>query len=193
MTDTLFPRLLRALDLVVIERQPNAQFHLLTPTPAWLARAFDEAAPGARQTLDGAFPFLDDVVHQAMGAWQAGPHASLVFGPFSATVDGDELLLRATALTIDGRTLLVIDRLLGAADTRPALQKARERMLESEGLVRRVTELHAPAAAVDRAIAALAETTLSAEQQTLAEAVRDASARLQAALAGLPAVPGRGK
>jgi hypothetical protein len=191
VTDSLFPRLIRALDLAVIERQPNGQFQLLTPAPPWLEKAFDRAPAGGRATLDGAFPFLEDVVHQALGAWQAGPHASMVFGPFSATVEGDELLLRATALTIDGRTLLVIDRLIGAADTRPLLQKARERMLESESLVRAVTALHAPVAAVDRTATALTGSALSADQRALADALGRAVGELKSAVARLPAPPSR--
>ena len=190
MTDTLLPQLFRALDLVVIERQPNGAFHLLTPAPVWLQRAFDAAPAGASQTLTGAFTFLADVVQQALGAWPAGPHASMVFGPFAATVSGDDLLLRATALTIDKRMLLVLDRLVGAADARPMLQKAREHLLENEQLVRKVEALHEPAAALDRAVAEMVGMA-SAEQQPIADALRDASAGLRAALVGLPAPPPR--
>ena len=188
MTDTVLQQLLRALDLVVIERLPNGSFHLVTPAPGWLDRAFDAAAPGGRRTLEGAFPFLDDVIHQAIGAWQAGPHASIVCGPFAATVDGDELLLRATALTIDGRTLLVIDRLLGTADARPMLQKARERMLEGEALTRRVAALHALAADVNRAVSAMAAASVPV---TLIDPLNAANERLQSALRGLPTPPER--
>ena len=188
MTDTLLPQLFRALDLVVVERQPNGAFHLLTPAPVWLERAFDAAPAGTSQTLTGAFTFLDDVVQQALGAWHAGPHASMVFGPFAATVSGDDLLLRATALTIDRRMLLVLDRLVGAADARPMLQKAREHLLENEQLVRNVQGLHEPASALDRAVADMVAAA-SPDQQPFADALRDANARLHTAMVGLPVPP----
>lgn len=185
MADGVLPHLLRALDVVVIERQPNHTFYPVTPAPTWFARAFGEAPVGAQHTLAGAFPFLDDFVQQALGAWTAGPHASIVSGPFAVDVSGEELLLRATALTVDGRTLLVLERLTGAADARPVLQRARERMLESETLTRRVETLHAPASLIGRTVGELAATALSAEQTRMVDDLRAASARLDDALAGM--------
>lgn len=190
MTDTL-SQLFRALNLGVIERLPNGWFHLLTVPPAWLEKALDEAPPGGRDSIDAAFPFLEDVIHQAIGAWGAGPHASIVCGPFAATVGGDDLLLRATALTVDGRTLLVLERLLGSADSRPMLQKAREHLLEHEQLVRQVTTLHAPVAAIERAVAQLAATTVSPEQARAMTALGEAQAALKTAMTGLPTPPTR--
>ena len=72
MTETLFPHLFRALDLVIVERLSDGLFHMLTPAPAWLDRAFDAAPAGSRDSIDGAFPFLEDVVHQARAAWSDG-------------------------------------------------------------------------------------------------------------------------
>ncbi len=193
MADALLQQLYAELDLVVIERQPNHTFFPLTAGPSWFTRAFDGAAVGERNTLSGAFPFLDDFVQHALGAWEAGPHASLVSGPFAVDVDGEELLLRATALTVAGRTLLVLERLKGAADTRPMLQKARARMLEGEALTRQVTTLHAPAAAIERAMGELRGTTLSADQHRLVDEISTAAARLRDALATLPAPPARAR
>ena len=51
---------------------------------------------------------------------------TLESGPFVATVGGEDILLRASAITLAGRMLLVIEKLTGDADTRPMLQKARE-------------------------------------------------------------------
>jgi len=189
LNDTVLPELFRALNLVVIEREPNSTFYMVTPAPAWLSGAFDAAPVGERHTLSGAFPFLDDFLQQASGAWKAGPHASIVSGPFSATVDGDDLLLRASALTIDGHALLVIERLIGAADTRPMLQKARQHMLDAEQLTRNVAKLHAPTAAVAAAVGELNAGDLSPQQRTIAETLTDACRQLTAAMAGLPEPP----
>jgi hypothetical protein len=190
VTDTLFAHLFQALDLAIVERLSDGLFQLLTPAPVWLERAFEAAPAGARASVDGAFPFLEDVVHQARSAWRtdATPQS---FGPFAAPVGDEELLVRATALNVDGRTLLVIERLQGVADARPMLQKARERMLEGEALVKQVHALHPPAVAIDKAIASLRGAPLSADQRTLVTALYDANERLRDALAKLPAPPTR--
>ncbi|HUL74654.1 MAG TPA: hypothetical protein VLT86_16205 [Vicinamibacterales bacterium] len=190
MTDTLFGHLFRALDLAIVERLSDGLFQLLTPAPVWLEQAFEAAPAGARASVDGAFPFLEDVVHQARAAWRPdGTPQS--FGPFAAPVGDEELLLRATALNVEGRTLLVLERLQGVADARPMLQKARERMLEGEDLVRRVHALHPPAVAIDRTIASLRAAALPADQQALVTALYEANERLRDALGRLPAPPVR--
>ena len=185
MTDTLLADLFRALDLAVVERLSDGLFQLVTPAPSWLERAFEAAPAGARASIDGAFPFLEDVVHQARAAWATGA-APQAFGPFAAAVDDDELLLRATALVVDARTLLVIERLTGAADARPMLQKARERMLEGEQIVRGVHALHPPARDINKAIASLRAASLTPEQQALVQTLHQANERLRDALAKLP-------
>jgi hypothetical protein len=191
MSDAVLADLFPALNLAVIERQANHAFLFVTPPPAWLTAAFEAAAPGERNTLAGAFPFLDDFLHQADGAWNAGPQASIVSGPFAASVDGDELLLRATALSIGGRALLVLERLMGAADTRPMLQKARQHMLEGEQLARQATKVHVPAAALADAIARLLDTPLSADQRAIVDRMTTANDALASAIAGLPTPPAR--
>jgi hypothetical protein len=173
VTETLFPHLFRALDLAIIERLSDGLFHA-DARAAWLDRAFDAAPAGARDSIDGAFPFLEDVVHQARAAWKTDdtPQA---YGPFTVSVGDQELLLRATALVVDGRTLLVIERLQGVADARPMLQKARERMLEGEQLVRQVHALHPPAREIDKSIASLRGAGLPPDQQALVQALYEAT------------------
>lgn len=189
MNDMLLPDLFCALNLAVIARQPNHTYIMVTPAPEWLSGAFATAPVGERNTLAGAFAFLDDFLRQANGAWDAGPHASIVSGPFSATVDGDELLLRASALTVGGQALLVLERLMGAADTRLMLQKARQHVLDGEQLARQAAKVHAPAAAIAETVALLRGTTLSSEQQTLVEQLAQASHELATAASTLPAPP----
>ena len=115
----------------------------------------------------------------------------MVSGPFAATVGDEELLLRATALIVDGRTLLVLERLTGDADTRPMLQKAREHMLEGEQLVRQVHAVFPPAREIDKTIASLRAAALSSDQQALVQTLYEANERLRDALAKLPAPPVR--
>ena len=190
MTDAVLADLFQALNLVAIERQSDHTYYLLTPAPLWLSGALASAQAGERQTLAGAFPFLDDFLHQADGAWSAGAHASIVSSPFAATVDGDELLLRATALTVGGRAILVVERLVGAADTRPILQKARQHMLDSEQATRQANRLLAPASAVTRAVTELQASALAATEGALVERLAAAAAALQAAVEAMPGVHG---
>jgi hypothetical protein len=190
VTETLFAHLFRALDLTIVERLSDGLFHMLTPPPAWLDRAFEAAPAGSRDSIDGAFPFLEDVVHQAQVGWKTDDMPQ-VYGPFAASVGDQELLMRATALIVDGRTLLVIERLQGVADARPVLQKARERMLEGEQLVRQVHALYPPAREIDKTIASLRGVPLSADQQALVQALYEANEQLRDALAKLPAPPMR--
>ena len=191
MTDMLFPQLLRELNMAAFEHLPSGAFQLVSPSPGWLDKAFAETPKTGQYTLDEAFPFLEDVIRQARGAWKAGAHASIVFGPFATVVDEDDLLMRATAMTVEKRQLLVLERLLGAADTRPMLQKAREHLLANESLVRKVEALHAPATAIEQAAATLAAGATGHEQQAAIGAVESASAKLQSLLSDLPKPPVR--
>ncbi len=189
MSDAFLSSVVRALDLAVVERLPNSAFHLVTPAPGWLADVFETAPTGAQRTLGGALPFLDDFLVQADVAWRDGHTASS--GPFAATVGGTEHLLRATALTVEQRKLMVLERLSGEADTRPILQKAREQMLEHEELVRQIVAVHEPASRIDLGLKQLTETSLTPAQHDVLERVSRASAELQAALAPLPSLPPR--
>jgi hypothetical protein len=189
MSDGLLGDLLRVLDLVVIEHLPNQMYTMLTPAPDWLTGTLEAAPAGSRATLGGAMPFLDDFLPQAEAIWHEHSATPVMSTPFAATVDGEEYLLRATVLTLDGRALLILERLTGEADTRPMLQKARDHQLEREQLDRKVSTVHAPAQAIEQQIAQLLATPLTPDQQQLAESIRDAAAQLQATMADLPAPP----
>ena len=191
MSESLLPGLLRALGLVVVERLPNSAFHLVTPPPDWLAAVVDAAESGAQRTLGGTFPFLDQFLQQAETAWQDGPEATAASGPFAASIEGDELLLRATAMTVEQRKLLVIERLTGDADTRPILQKAREHALEHEQLARQISHLQAPAAVLQEGLQHLRSLSLTAEQGAVVERVLQASREVQTAMASLPKAAAR--
>ena len=186
MTDTLLGQVLRALDVAVIERMPESRFEILGAAPGWLETAFDEAPAGARHVLSGALPFLDGFLPQAEKVWHHRGTARADSGLFVATIKGEEALLRATALTLDERSLLLIERLTGEADTRPILQTARERILEAEHLTRRAAGVHDPAATIHRLATELADADLSAAHRALVDALRAASADLQAVADALP-------
>jgi hypothetical protein len=184
VTPGVLPALARALGLAVIERLPNTGYILAAPAPDWLAGAL-----GTSHTLPSAFPFLGHFLQIAGAAWHDGPGARADSGPFEATINGEPMLLRATALPVESHKLLVVERLTGEADPRPMLQRAREQMLEREALERRARQVHAPAAAIAREVAALAALECGPEARPIVDRLQQAAAALQTAAAALPAPP----
>jgi hypothetical protein len=189
--DALFSALLRQLDVAVIERRRDGAFYMTSSPPDWLAQAFDTVLPSAPGRIDGAMPFLDHFLVQARAAWHDGPAGRASSGPFVVVVGRQEILITAEAMTVQDRQVLVLERLTGEADTRPILQKARERLLEHEQLVRRVAALHAPAAEIARGVAQLLDAPLAPEVRAVAESIGRASAEIQTAMAELPSPPAR--
>ena len=193
MSDTLLEHVLRALDVAVVERLPDSRFQMVGSWPEWLEAAFDSAPAGARHTLAGALPFLEHFLQQADAAWHDRGAARADSGLFTAKVGREEALLRATALTLEHRSLLVIERLTGDADTRPILQKAREQMLATEQLTRQAAAVHVPAAAIGRAADQLAAAELTPDHRALVDTLRTASTQLLAAVESLPKPPSKGR
>ena len=185
MSTALLTVLLRALDLCVIERVPSksAPLRLLTPAPIWLP------VEGG-QALGAVTPFLDHFLPQAEAAWHDG-HQTASSGPFAITVDGEEVLLLATAISHHERRFLIVRRLTGDADVRPTLQRAREQVLEQERLVRQISALHPPCASIDRETKTLLAAPLAPDHHAVVERLNKASAEVQAVLATLPAPPAR--
>ena len=193
MTDKLLPNLLRTLDVAVIERLPDSRFDMVSPSPEWLEAAFEAAPAGSRHLLEGALPFLDQFLSQADAAWHDRGSARAESGPFVTVVDGQEALLRATALTIDNRAILVLERLTGDADTRPILQKARDQMLAAERLTHDAAAVQAPAAAIGRAIADLGAADLPSSAHDIVRTLRAAATQLADVAERLPKPPPKGR
>jgi hypothetical protein len=193
MSNALLTAVLRTLDLCVIERvlSEAPALRLLTPAPLWLAGVFDRVPPEVGQVLGAPIPFLDHFLPQAEVTWHAGDETIASSGPFTTTVEGDEVLLVATATCHHGRRLLILRHLTGDADLRPMLQTAREQVLELERLVSQIGALHAPFASIDREVKAMATASLPPELQALAERLNKSSADVQAVLATLPAPASR--
>ena len=193
MSDTLLANVLRALDVAVLERLADSRFQIVGVSPSWLEAAFDEAPAGARHTLGGALPFLDHFLQEADAIWHERGAARADSGPFTATIGGEDALLRATAVTVEHRSLLVLERLTGDADARPILQKAREHRLATEELTRHAAAVHAPAAAVARVAGELAAADVGPGPRALVDALNAAAAQLRAAVDTLPKPAPKGR
>jgi len=192
MSDVPLSAVLRAFDVCVIEYATTPpKLRLLTPSTGWLVDVFGGSAADSAAGLGDATPFLENFMPDAEAAWHEGRDARATSGPFVVpTADGD-VMLRALAITHDGRRLLMLQRLTGDADLRPMLQRAREQMLEQEKLVRQVGAVHGPAAAIERDLKELHSKGLPQEHHALVERLMRASTELQTAVATLPAPPSR--
>jgi len=189
MSDALVPDVLRALELAVIERLPNSTFHTVTPVPEWLHGAFGGSSGRPHSTLGEALPFLADFLPQAEGVWRQSEHATVESGPFVARVAGEDILLRASALTVGGRAVLVLERLTGIADPRAVLQRAREQLLEREQIVSQIAAMRPRAAAIQQAVEQLSGAALGDPERRLVESIGQAVADLGRTLSGLPHPP----
>lgn len=188
MSAAVLAEIVRAMEWALIERLPSGAFAMLAPAPRWLDGAFEGGPAGPHATLGAALPFLDYFLPQAEDAWYAGRDVDS--GPFTATIDGEDVLLRARARTVAGRSVLVLDRLSGDADARPLLQTARTHQLDHETLVKHARAVHGPARAVAQAASALTARP-PAEGDPALVALTRAVADLTRAVAILPAPPPR--
>lgn len=101
---------LAALDYAVFERQPDGTFRLRGTPPAWLRALFPEPAdPGEPLDLAAASLFLEHFLVDAARFWEGGRSGRLASGPWTeADPQGQDWSLEATALTVDGRALLLV-------------------------------------------------------------------------------------
>lgn len=101
-----------------------------TPPP-WLRALWPKLkAPGAKLPT-AACPFLENFLIDAAECWKTGGETRQRSGPW-IEIDpaGESVQVEATALTVDGRHLLLIKRLGEEFESRQAiLQKARERVV----------------------------------------------------------------
>jgi hypothetical protein len=174
--DQLTREIARALDVAILEWMPGFSGRPLCPAPEWF---------GGLEPLS-SLPFLQDFGVEAARVLREDPGGVATSDQFTVPTEGEELLLRARAFDVAGRLILAIERLHGAADIRPILRDAREQMLEYETLADRARAVHAPLAAAIEALGRLKASGLSESQQTAADTLGGALARLQEAAAALP-------
>lgn len=170
MSGTLLADLIQALDLFAMERMPDSSFDAITQPPGWLAPTFAASAQEPK-TLATMFPFLDAFLSEAEVFWQEGTEHRIMSGLFAAPGPAGEVLVRASALNLETRHIMVLERFQGEADTRPLLQKARENKLEHERLARRIADAQRPIATMTRLTRELLGTDLTTAQRTTIEAL----------------------
>jgi hypothetical protein len=190
---SMLSTLMSILDIVVLERLPGGAFKLLAhdPAPSWFTEAFSSALEGAPATLAQAFPILDPFLSEAEAFWgrtnygRLDGEAFVVAGP-----GGRNLPLVTVAVALDGRHFLLLHRMAGFDDRQQILQRARERMLEHEGVVRRIDNLRRPFTRLNRLVSELEGSAgLSEPQRAVLTSAATELAALGQVLDELPKLP----
>jgi signal transduction histidine kinase len=126
MEQDLFAELLAALDVLVLEPVGDGVFRRTGIAPNWAARFLN--GPLATDQFQPAtlFPFLEDFLVDSARLWLHGGNSRIESGVWTEVdAAGEEQLLKATALTVSGRPVLVIANADAYAEIRSVIQKAR--------------------------------------------------------------------
>jgi hypothetical protein len=133
--------LLAALEVVVLEQEPERSLHLVGKPPEWFTRFRPGAgsSTGGRVTLDS--PFLDNFLMDAEAFWMSDGAGRLRSGLWTeADSTGEQIHLEASAVRIGERRFLLIENQTpGYEEKQSVLQRARssnlrrrERLREEE-------------------------------------------------------------
>lgn len=186
--------LMAILDVVVLERVHGGAFRQLSaePSPSWFSEAFSNVLEGGPVTLAEAFPVLDPFLSEAEVFWsrtafgRLDGEAFVVGGP-----GGHNLPLITVAVALEGRHFLLIHRVAGFDDRQQILQRARERALEHEHVVKRLDELRPPFERLTRVAGELdAMSELSTAQRTLLASAHAELDTIRQIMDQLPRLPG---
>jgi PAS domain-containing protein len=107
----MFDRLLPFLDIVALELTQDNAFHVVVPFPSWFLQFYPEAgAAGITINPEEQFSFLGDFLIRAADFWKTGSEGSIVSGAWVETdVSGKDRMLQATAISVSGRKLLLVE------------------------------------------------------------------------------------
>lgn len=197
MTETLLTELLTSLDLVVLERVEPGRFSIECDRPAWFLAIWPEAVanelvPGERSA------FLDAFLFDAEEWWAHDTREGLKSGPWiEVDSDGKEVYLEATALSLGGRKLLMVEfPKVSYEDHMATVQTGRETSLERDRMAREIQkkeillhcivhDLKGPLSGIAGSVSLLAgKETLPGQKELLDVALRQSS-RLDLLIQGI--------
>lgn len=127
---------LEAMGLVLFSRDESGGLRLSGQAPAWLG-ALWPALKKRRGTLPiaDASPFLENFLIDAEECWRKGGAERVKSGPWIENGAGTELQLEATAMTANGQSILLLERLAEAFEAKKSvLQRARETVIAHQRL-----------------------------------------------------------
>lgn len=142
MNEELRREVIAALDILLLERQPNGDLLNVGATPDWFPLIFSaDVWQGERLALENRFFFLENFLIDAEKFWNSGIRGRLRSGVWTE-VDrsGEEWNLEAYAVNVGSRRLLLIERLFDE-ERKALIQKARERSLDLHRIGRAREEL----------------------------------------------------
>lgn len=128
---------LAELGFVLFARENAGELRLLGKAPDWLVALWPAlAAENAFLPLAEASPFLENFLIDAEECWGKGDEARASSGPWvEGDAPGAELQLEATAMTVEGQSILLLERLGAAFEAKKSvLQRARETVIAHQRL-----------------------------------------------------------
>jgi signal transduction histidine kinase len=125
---------LEALGIAVFVHSSGA-LRVNGTAPDWLQSIWPDLT-ASDATLPGNSPFLENFLIDARACWAAGGDKRVRSGAWAEqTTDGTELSLEATALTVAGQAILLLERLGEVFEAKKSvLQKARETVIAYQRL-----------------------------------------------------------
>ena len=127
---------LEALGLVLFAREKPGTLRLLGKAPAWLGELWPALRKkGAILPMTDASPFLENFLIDAEECWSTGGDGQAKSGPWVETANDAKVQLEATALTANGQSLLLLQRLGEEFEAKKSvLQHARETVIAHQRL-----------------------------------------------------------
>ena len=135
-SDSPADAVLHALGFVLFRRESSGALRAIGGVPAWLTTLWPETGSGEAPLNASVAPFLENFLIDAEECWRAGGEKRAGSGPWvEQDGQGNSLQLEATALTVEGQPLLLLERLGDAFEAKKSmLQKARETVIAYQRL-----------------------------------------------------------
>ena len=184
--------LVAALDLVILERLEGGVLSRLggTSPPAWFSGNLHDIHPQKAVTLLEAFPVLDAFVSDAEVFWEREGDGRLDAEPSVMTLSsGDHLALATVAVKMNGRKFMLLQPIAGFADRQHVLQRARERALEHEQVVKTIDLARHPLQKLEQLVTELNATELEESQRKLLGHITRQLEALRVRVDELPRLP----
>lgn len=142
---SLFEILLASQGHALFEHLGEGSFRPIGAYSDWCKRIWGEAAavdaePANTLRLAEAAPFLENFLVDAAAFWDSHTEGSLQSGNWiEHTSEGNEIPLEASAVSLDGKSLLIVRNLSHTfAEQQQLYQTARDSLLEHEKLIREI-------------------------------------------------------
>jgi len=129
--------ILEALGFVLFSRKgPGGALRLLGKAPEWLDTLWPALTKSGGTLPVADAPFLENFLIDAEECWRRGGAERAKSGPWiEQDASGAEVQLEATAMTADGQSILLLERLGEAFEARKSvLQRARETVIAHQRL-----------------------------------------------------------